>query len=215
MVKIKKAILIGTGIGAGLSLLFNSFTVLAEWHALSPKGSDVLLWMSMYLILPLFAAVLLFFVGLIMSIFRQGRKFGFDLSSGCVFYVIIAVFCFRLAGKYRMAAFSKLADRSSVLVQAIYKYDEDQGKPPQTLQQLVPDYLPQIPSTSMGAYPEYEYLVADDANFYQGNPWVLVVHTPLGMLNYDMFMYFPKQHYPEQIYGGNVEKIKDWAYVHE
>jgi hypothetical protein len=34
-------------------------------------------------------------------------------------------------------------------------------------------------------------------------------------MNWDMFLYFPKQNYPKAGYGGWLERIEDWAYVHE
>ena len=67
----------------------------------------------------------------------------------------------------------------------------------------------------MGAYPKYEYVVPEETNDWDGNPWVLYVDASLGILNWDMFLYFPKQNYPEVGYGGGLEKVGDWAYVHE
>jgi hypothetical protein len=43
----------------------------------------------------------------------------------------------------------------------------------------------------------------------------LVVFTPSGAINFDQFMYFPNRNYPEQGFGGWIERIGDWAYVHE
>ncbi len=50
---------------------------------------------------------------------------------------------------------------------------------------------------------------------HDNNPWVLIVHTPSGGINFDQFMYFPLQNYPESGYGGWLARIRDWAYVHE
>ena len=72
-----------------------------------------------------------------------------------------------------------------------------------------------IPSTGMAAYPTYRYLTGTDALEYEGNSWVIVVHAPLGLLDFDSFLYFPKQNYPKHGYGGYLERVEDWAYVHE
>jgi len=45
--------------------------------------------------------------------------------------------------------------------------------------------------------------------------WELRVHCSIGFLNWDVFFYWPTQDYPDGIYGGAVERIADWAYVHE
>lgn len=47
------------------------------------------------------------------------------------------------------------------------------------------------------------------------SPWELRVNCGLGFLNWDVFFYWPTEDYPNQIYGGGVEKMANWAYVHE
>ena len=49
-----------------------------------------------------------------------------------------------------------------------------------------------------------------------GNPWMLTVFTPVGFPDFDQFIYYPSQNYPDYYWGSNpVERIRDWAYVHE
>ena len=108
-----------------------------------------------------------------------------------------------------------LAQRSRPLVKAILSFETKYGKPPEQLEQLVPDFLSAVPNTGIGAYPTYEYTTIADKAVYEGNPWILKVQTPSGGINWDMFMYFPKQNYPKTGYGGMLEPIEDWAYVHE
>jgi hypothetical protein len=43
---------------------------------------------------------------------------------------------------------------------------------------------------------------------------VLLVSTLKGG-SFDRFLYFPLQNYPEDGYGGSLERIGDWAYLHE
>jgi hypothetical protein len=64
----------------------------------------------------------------------------------------------------------------------------------------------------MAAYPEFEY--STEAN-ETGDLWSLRVATPVGFVNWDMLLYLPSQRYPEHGYGGRIERIQDWAYVHE
>lgn len=114
-----------------------------------------------------------------------------------------------------MNAFLGLAERSKPLIQAIHSFESLHGSPPTDLNALVPGFLPEIPDTGMAAYPRYEYRTAEKAAEYEGNPWTLTVFTPSGGINFDQFMYFPKQNYPEKGYGGWLERVADWAYVHE
>jgi hypothetical protein len=100
-------------------------------------------------------------------------------------------------------------------VAAIRAYDIAQGRPPASLADIVPTHLSAVPRTGIMAYPNYRYYVGPEAQRYDKNPWVLVIHTPSGGINFDQFMYFPLQNYPQQGYGGSLVRIRDWAYVHE
>jgi hypothetical protein len=45
--------------------------------------------------------------------------------------------------------------------------------------------------------------------------WELRVPCSNGMLNWDVFFYWPSEDYPDHAYGGSIERIGKWAYVHE
>jgi hypothetical protein len=95
-------------------------------------------------------------------------------------------------------------------------YEQTHGKPPVSLDVLVPEYLPAIPNTGMGAYPEYRYTLVTESGQQDGNHWVISIFTPTGIVDFDEFFYYPLQNYPSHRWGGNpVERIGDWAYMHE
>jgi len=50
---------------------------------------------------------------------------------------------------------------------------------------------------------------------YWGTPFELTVHCSIGVLNWDEFVYWPLEEYPDHMMGGWVERIGGWAYVHE
>ena len=56
---------------------------------------------------------------------------------------------------------------------------------------------------------------ADGFRTLRDSPWELRIDCSRGMINWDVFFYWPTQRYPNHIYGGVVERIADWAYVHE
>lgn len=122
----------------------------------------------------------------------------------------------RLGRWLRMRSFERLAVRSVSLVAAIRLYEKHHGHPPARLENLVPDLLPRVPSTGMRVYSSYAYLVGGEAALlYDGNPWLLLVRCGGPGINFDQFMYFPRQNYPAVGYGGRIERVHDWAYVHE
>ncbi len=117
----------------------------------------------------------------------------------------------------RTKQFEALAERSRPLIAAISRFEKEHGKPPVKLDELVPAYLKEVPRTGMGAYPDYEYKVstAEAGPDHLAATWELSVPCSIGMLNWDVFYYLPTEKYPEHDYGGSVEPIKNWAYVHE
>jgi len=45
--------------------------------------------------------------------------------------------------------------------------------------------------------------------------WFLSVNVPCFGVGFDQMLSFPLQNYPKVGYGGGLERVKDWAYVHE
>lgn len=115
----------------------------------------------------------------------------------------------------RMRAFESLAARSHTHVKAIQRYEHEQGAPPSSLEDLTPHWLDAVPTTGMGGYPDYEYFIRKDSARFEGNPWVLRVEAFGPGMKWDTFLYFPNQNYPKFGYGGRLEKVDGWAYVHE
>ena len=71
-----------------------------------------------------------------------------------------------------------------------------------------------MPRTGVGAYPAYDYVVGQPER-YDGNAWVLLVSPPCPAMGFDTLMYFPRRNYPDVGYGGRLERVGTWAYVHE
>ena len=188
---------------------------LSEWLWFSSMKVPALGTMSMIGTLPVLAAVALspLLIGLLFwSRWRSLSLLAIALGMVAVtssFYAVTA------SGKIRKDALLKLEQRSEPLVAAIQAYERAVGSPPASLDKLVPTYLPSVPGTGCGAYPEYRYLVGQGAERYLETPWVLTVPTPRGFAGFDEFMYLPAQNYPPRGLGGTLERIGAWAYLHE
>lgn len=155
-------------------------------------------------------------VGLI-GLFLRGKRAGAALVLLACAVAIVAIASGRRARiDIRREAFARLAERSKPLVAAIHAYERDHGAPPPNLEALVPTYLPAVPSTGMGSYPDYGYSAAGPGCRppFEGNPWGLVVECGWG-LSFDSFRYLPLGNYPERGFGGDLERVGEWAYVHE
>lgn len=138
----------------------------------------------------------------------------------CVFlvaaaYIGTAALSLNVSFDIRERAFHSLAQRSAVLVEAIHSFEVTRGYPPNSLDELVPEFLASIPFTGMAAYPHYQYKRIDEPGAYQGNTWMIEVPASSGPMNFDSFIYLPNQAYPKLGYGGILKRIGAWAYVHE
>ncbi|HET9314683.1 MAG TPA: hypothetical protein VFQ51_03800 [Vicinamibacteria bacterium] len=171
----------------------------------SPVGSEFILMAALCLGL---AAVL---VGLAVLIPRRSRATGRILCvSGC-FVLGFLVPSMAVAAQLRALGFRLAARRATPLVAAIHAYERATGGPPAQLSVLVPGYLPELPTH----IPPVELIAGGEAARYGGNRWVLVAQVGFGILNWDEFLYFPNQQYPSEGFGGHLERMGDWAYVHE
>lgn len=188
----------------------------SEWISTTEIGTWVLVVLQFLYFLPLMAVMIAAPVLIFCLFFRRMRqqsKFYLLLSA---VYILCCTVGILLGDQVRMAGMGSFSKRSEVLVDAIKKYENDHSSPPEALIDLVPDYLPFVPSTGMMAYPEYRYDIGDDIKKqHAGNAWILSVNTSSGILNFDMMVYFPNRSYPVVGFGGQLEPVGEWAYVHE
>jgi hypothetical protein len=190
---------------------------LAEYDAVAPWGTGLLLWLVQLPLGLLCLAAVLALLATPALLFSTKYRAGASLVLACaVVYVPAFAGGLHIGRGIRARAFERLAERSEPLVRAVDAHQRKYGKPPESLDQLVPKFLAAVPSTGMAAYPEYIYVTGTEARErFDDNPWALYVHTPSGGINFDMFLYLPRQNYPMHGYGGWLERLRDWAYVHE
>jgi hypothetical protein len=93
-----------------------------------------------------------------------------------------------------------VATRGQPIMDAIEAYEKKNSHPPGSLDELVPDYLDAIPTTGIGAWPQFSYHTGrPDRN--DGNEWTLSALLPgtpgFGLAPVEL-MYYPRQNYPER-----------------
>lgn len=114
------------------------------------------------------------------------------------------------------------------IIAAIRKHEKDHGRPPERLQELVPRYLPAIPSPgNVSRSINWEYEGADKDSPYplsdapHDGKWTLGVRVRRDFCSRcggsfgDTFAYHSSENYSEMDYGGTLEKVGDWGYYHE
>jgi len=117
----------------------------------------------------------------------------------------------------RRASVRNIAEHAAPIVIGIDLFAKEQGRPPLVLEEMIPDYLDEVPNTGLRGCPDFAYEVLDDSvsDTAEAGGWELRVLCPAGMLNWDTYLYWPSGAYPERAHGGWVERIDSWAYVHE
>jgi hypothetical protein len=138
-----------------------------------------------------------------------------SMALGCLCFIGLWILANGSANSLRHRAFVRASRVGDHLVQALAQYREDKNEYPDSLDRLVPRYLEKIPYTGMLAYPEFSY--CKDRNDIQASPgsFELRIDCTSGGINFDRFIYWPSETYPDRIQGNEVERIRKWAYVHE
>jgi len=190
---------------------------LAKFEAVSPRGQGGLEFMLFLLFALLFALLGLAWVISAVCSPIPSIQSGAQISLAVCSVSIACLFGGSLIGSYigrriEWKALEQLAERSRPLLAAIEAYEKKFGQPPDSLEKLMPDFLPAIPSTGIGTTPEYQYSRALTDGFYGSNKWVLEVRQ----FGFNTFIYLPRQNYSSAFSHGHVvRRIGDWAYWHQ
>ncbi|WP_298862428.1 hypothetical protein [uncultured Gimesia sp.] len=188
----------------------------AQWGVLAKYGSGFFFVFTMFYLFLFLAAVLSLPVLLVRVCFKRYRTRALPWLLLALFYLPCYVVGSYLEDQVWVSGWEAFTERSLPLTQAIKAYERDHSAPPKRLDDLVPDYLSVVPDTGIRACPEFHYHSdSPTRNEYDGNPWAISVWTPCIGVGFDQMLYFPKQNYPKRGYGGWLEPVKDWAYVHE
>lgn len=200
------------GSGAAVALL-NQW---AERATLTPTGSQYTLELAGLLAFPFLSSALLSVpVGCALLAFRRTRRWGqLSVIAGSAFFLVLWGFN-SLDGDVRIEAFRKVADAGGPVVRAIRAYEQAKSRAPASLDLLVPEFLGTIPGTGLGPYPLFDYQVSAPGEDVFGSPWMLYVACSSGGINFDRFVYLPSGDYSRYDSWGYVERVGDWAYVHE
>ena len=112
------------------------------------------------------------------------------------------------------------------LVKAIHDFEAEKRRPPKSLSELLPKFLPSIPSPGPAAKGGWVYLTGQtNAHTVWGRPgaagtWALGIairsdKSPNRWSFGDFFVYHQSRDYPQQAYGGVLERFGEWGYYHE
>lgn len=201
-------------VAVGIGIAIGFFPIACELVIMSSLPGKISGWVSLLWIFVWFILFMVTLVGLVpaltLMLFRGARRTGGLIWIACVCALLSTVPAAIASWDIRMNGFKQMAERTKPLVAAIKKYENQKGHALEQLEDLVPEFLPEVPKTGIGAYPDYHYERLEG----ETDPWELSVWCGVGISNWDEFFYRPSEKYGERA-GGWVEPVGDWAYFHE
>jgi len=109
----------------------------------------------------------------------------------------------------RVRLVAPAAERAQPILSALARYQQDKGKYPEALNELVPDYLEAIPATGVDKYPRFYYFKAPRHELSGGSYELGVPCTSFH--GFDRFFYWPTEVYPDHLNGNGIERVGKWA----
>ena len=187
----------------------------------------LLMGLSFLLVIPYFFVMLVAFMLSALTapllLCREDRRRTQSFFGAVGTFAMVAFASLLLSEVARMAAFARVARSAEPLVAALREFTRDEGRAPESLDELVPAYIERVPRT-LGSAGRFKYrrhasgLTPSDVTTKEPldtGPWSLILPCGRGVLNWDVFVYWPTEQYPHHMYGGFVERVRSWAYVHE
>lgn len=198
----------------GIGVVLGIFPVFCELITMSSLPRAISGWFCLLKMLVFMFTFLVALVGLLpaltLMIFQRTRRTAGLIWVSCVSTLLFSFLGIGVSTFVYRYGFEQMAERTKPLIAAIRKFEKEEGRAPAELKELVPKYIAAVPSTGIGAYPEYRYEKLEK----DSDPWELRVDCSRGPLNWDEFYYRPSEKYGKR-YGGWVEPMGTWAYFHE
>lgn len=132
----------------------------------------------------------------------------------CLVFAGFMLVPFSIGEHVRDSRLGNMTENADVLIGAIEKFQNTNGIPPKTLQDLVPEYISAVPATGTAAYPRFNFINNRNHSRFNGNSWILFVTISMGKLTCEYLVYYPDKGYPRNGVGNvKVKKLRDWAFV--
>jgi len=202
---------IGVGLGL-LNFLLSVLPLLPGPTALAWLGNMMISAAVLLIVFPVAAVVAMPILALVAIFSEERRAWGGRWLILCLTVILGMWLGILMEKPVRRARFASATVRAEPLLRAIEAHRAATGQWPKTVEMLVPSRLSTLPGTGMMAYPEFRYRTADDAPFKN---FELSIICPQGAMSFDKFVYWPEGGYPSHMYDGHIERIADWAYVHD
>lgn len=191
--------------------MLNGARIFGEWACCwNSQIASALLFVCPLLLLPAWWACAIAVLSGIIGLFSRFRQLALLVMTCCLIFITTYYVSAYFSSMVRRSNYIAAAVRGTEIVKAIFQYQEDHGAPPANLQQLSPAYIKGIPDTGLAVAPHFEY------HFYGKNApqWELTLQQS-DLPNADTLVYWPGANYPAYLPEGTIEKLGQWAFVHD
>lgn len=163
---------------------------------------------------------------LVAAIIDRGHQFAATCCFASLLFVILSIVMYPVMrnGPYgnRHLALRRIADNGLPIIVAIEQFERDNdAQSPQSLHDLIPDYLTSVPDTGVVRYNEYIYHQnqAPPGSSHPTSRWLICVPT-FDFGHRDSLFYLPDQNYDEIPNRTSYDLIstttgQDWGYYNE
>lgn len=184
------------------------------WYLLQmqPPSPDYLLFGNFlfFISLPLVALLVL------LAVLRRGKYRRWTIVAACLLciallgYVDPTQVLYQKQEEARIAGLHRVAATSQPLIAAIEQYQSEHGEPPAKLEELVPAYLSDIPTTGILISPTFHY----STHHAQDNTkvWEMSVGCPRGVIDFSRYRYQNPQSLELQQHPAVVARDGNWTY---
>lgn len=124
--------------------------------------------------------------------------------------------CFKISGKIHILNSKYAIYNAQPIISAISSYQQNTGKIPNELSELVPVYLEHIPEVGLLGYRYFYYRSNNNIlSQYQAlTEWELILVIRRGFLySAEELVFWPSNKYLPKMYGGHSKRIFSWVYI--
>ncbi|MCP4539430.1 MAG: hypothetical protein GY832_20015 [Chloroflexi bacterium] len=153
--------------------------------------------------------VVVFLIALLAFFFsKKSRRFAGLVTCFLFAYLVTFYLGTYLARIAQYKGFQALVDQDPV-VTAILNFEQKYEHPPTELSDLIPEFLPVIPSELRNTEIYYRYYSEEKVpqEYWPENRWVIEIVADIPFFNNVKFFYLPNQ-----IYSDDHEKLHEWGF---
>jgi len=212
MVKISKkkaAIFFTHGMGVSFFFLFLGYASITDYFWILNLNFFYYMWLISF-----YVACLNLLACPITLCFKKFRNITFPILVFCLGYFSF-LFSGYIAGYYHgESGLIKVPENSQLLIKAIKNFENENGRPPEELRELIPNFIDSIPSSGMIYNSKFKLILDKNLNVRPigREGWSLSTDVMINLQNYYYLSYYSNSEYPDYSFKPKNPLNYNWSY---